>query len=159
MYAQFAFAVRNWLNRSAFGIWHSEHYKEKKGGLVSFLFSLCIIGVCSLKKITSLNTGHFFKAAHVWKDGFLDILTKGLHLSFASFWESRCQHRSSLCFFFSLCNGICVSKFPSSEDYPQMANRFLSWRSDATCFLLSSEPCWEKQSFWFYLLGKEQIYI
>ncbi len=35
-------------------IWNSEHYKDKKA---CFLFSLCIIGVCSLKKITSWIQG------------------------------------------------------------------------------------------------------
>ncbi len=133
-------------------IWNSEHYKDKKA---SFLFSLRIIGVCSLKKITSWIqvTSKCAGSAFLerWISGYL---TKGLHLCFASFWKSAQQNVSLS--FFSLAFitvSVCLNSHPVRLSANGKQISLLAKRSDL-CFCCPGKPCWEKESFWFDLVGK-----
>lgn len=156
-HAQFAFAVRNGLNRTAFEYDILSIIKTKR--LVSVLFLVWIIDICSVKKITSWTQATSSRQ-HILERWISGYLTKGLHLSFASFWKSAQKKVSFFFFFFffNFHNGICVSKFPSCEAIRKWQTDF-SPGDASVCFCCPGEPCWEKESFWFYLVDKKNSFI
>ncbi len=113
-YAQFACAVRNWLNRSAFEYEILSTIKTKR--LVFFLFLLCIIGVCSLKKITSWIQG---TSSRQRMFGKMDFWISHQGIAFIFCFVLKVGATESKFMFFSLAfvmvSVCCVSKFPSSE--------------------------------------------
>lgn len=157
-YAQFAFAVRNWLKRTAFEYETLSTLKTKRRIFISFLFSLCIVGVCFLKKITSWIQ---VTSSRQRIFGKMDFWISHQGIAFILCFVLKVSAKESKFVFFSsafITVSVCLNSHPVRLSANGKQISLLARRSDV-CFCCPGKPCWEKESFWFYLVGEKSRFI